>query len=238
MADTPFKSPYRENITDERVLNISAKNDSGQRANWTVRYAGNKVRLSIWTGVPNDTDNGKMSLILEVNQWYALMSLLLDTVENAKEPQSARIMTIKTLGPKGWKEGPIPRGDIYVGRSGEGVIYISLIQPNRPKIAFTFESDAFYGFRNKDNSPLEKSAISDIVARSYAKMGMEVVAALAAVEYVAKDDRPQSPRARINNSSNNNQQSYQQQNPAPQTQQAAPTENTTDNNFFDDDIAF
>lgn len=237
MANTPFKSPYRENITDERALNLSAKTEGDKRANWTVRYAGNKVRLVIWTGIPNDVENGKMSLVIEINQWYAFLSLLNHYIENVKEPNTASKMVIKTLGPKGWKEGPIPRGDIYVGRNGEGVLFIALMQPNRPKIPFLLENDAFYNFQTKDGQPLDKLTVSNIVARSYVRINEEIIAALSATEYVSKEDRPSGPNRNQNNNSGNS--GYNNQNQQSQPQQSI------DNSFasssddaFSDDISF
>lgn len=208
-----FKSPYRDNITHEKVLDLSGMNEQGKRANFQVRYSGNKVRITVWTGIDGDKDGGSMKAIIEPQAFYSFLSFM-ETIIANNERGHARYMVTKSLGPEGWKKGPIDRGHLFCGRDNDGVVFISLVQPNRPKIMFPLKEDAFYMFANKNGDPLDKQEASNIVAKAYVEMGRKFIASLVATEYVDKDSRPTVGKKKENNSynSNNNSNNYSNQN--------------------------
>lgn len=213
-----FTSPYRENITDARVLNLVEFNSQKKRASWTVRYAGNKVRIVVWTGIENDVDGGKMQVILEPEAWFGFMSLLEHVIHHGKAGEVFYMESLG-LGKEGWKKGPVPRGDLYIGRDNQGVIFFSLVQPNRPKQMFPLKEDAFYNFKLKDGTPLSREMASNLVANSYLNRGRQIISVLSATEYVAKDDKPNPGRGKSNNYSSNNNNSFD----TPQTQSSFDT---------------
>lgn len=184
-----FKSPYRDNITTDRVLNLSTKNEQGKRANWTVKYTGNRVRLAVWTGIDGDTDNGKIDAVIDLNVWYVFLSMVEYIIKKSQSGES-KTMEIKTLGPEGWAKGTIPRGTLYAGRDGNNAVFVSLVKPNRPKIAFPFVPSDFFSITNKDGSAADPSLVSNIIATSYVETSREVLGTLAGTEYVKKEDRP------------------------------------------------
>lgn len=212
MSNPQFKSPYRDNITHEKVLDLSCVNEQNKRANWQIRYTGNKVRLTVWTGIEGDKDGGQMKIVLEPSAFYSFLSLM-ETVISNQEKEVARHMTIKSLGPEGWKKGPIPRGDLYCGRDRDGVVFVSFVQNNRPKLMFPLQEDAFYLFCDKGGNPFNKQEASNIVAKAYVHMARNIISSLAATEYVDKESRPSGNKGNKSNYQNNqNQNNYNQNN--------------------------
>lgn len=225
MSQQTFKSPYRKNITDEKALNLSTKNDQNKRANFNVRFAGNKVRLTVWTGIDGDVENGKMAAVLELDQWYSVLALLKFTIKHRGEGAYANKVELYGLGQDGWKGGPKPRGDIFIGRDSEGTIFISFVLQNRPKIAFKFEQLDFAKLRKKDGSDFLKPDLSEMMASAYLDRATYITAALSATEYVAKEDRPNQNRGGGNNHSNNSGNSNS-------------NSNVDLDSSFDDDLGF
>lgn len=223
---TQFKSPYRDNITTDKVLNLSAKNEQGKRANWTIRYAGNKVRLTVWTGIDGDVDNGSINAVIDVNHFMQFLALFEEVIHS--QEKGAKVMTIRALGREGWKKPPIDKGDLYCGRNGEGVIFLSYVVPNRPKIMFPLQEDAFFMFKNKDGNPLSKQEASNIVAKGYLQTVRDIIIALTATEYVAKEDRPNPNRRKDNN--NQQKSNYQDDD------FGSSTTTTSSDDFFSNDI--
>lgn len=200
-----YTSPYRKNISDvSGVLSLNAKNEQGKRANWTVRVSGNKVRLTIWTGVEGDADKGKIALVLEPEQWYCFLALLEHTINTNTGEPFANIIEIKGLGQGGYREGPKHRGDICIGRSKENVIFFAVVVQNRPIIKFELIDGYWFVYRKKDGSEFSKTDATNMVANAYLTRAREIVSTLLVTEFVEKDNKNNTGSGSYSSNSNSN----------------------------------
>ena len=226
-----YTSPYRDNISVEKnVLTLSAKNEQGKRANWTVKVSGNKVRLTVWSGIDGDVDNGKIALVLDPEQWYQVMSLLEYTIQNRRDDAYVNMVEIKAIGREGYKAGPKPTGDIYIGRDKEGVIFISMVIFNRPKIKFNFEDGYWYQYKKKDGGEWSKVDASELVAKAYLTRANHIISTLLVTDYVDKEQRE---RIGGNRKGGNNKSTYNNNDDF-----SGGSSSSSDSDTYDDDIGF
>lgn len=169
MSNKPaFSSPYRRNITDERVLGLSTMNEQNKRANWNIRVAGNKARIGVWTGIDGDADNGRQTADVDLLTGFALVELLRKVIRTEGTGFADSIRTLR-LGKDGWKGGKLPGPSIIVGKDHEGVVFIALlVNKNRPCIKFKMIDDGWFNLVHKGGESFSAAESSQIVATAYA----------------------------------------------------------------------
>lgn len=57
---------------------------------------------------------------------------------------------------------------VYLGKSSEGIVYISVIAENRPKIVFEVKPSEFHVFKDKEGQKISEESISCIMAKGLA----------------------------------------------------------------------
>ncbi len=184
MAQTNFTSMYANNITHARIMDLKGEGEHS-RATFKVTVTGNKVRIAIWTNIDGDADNGKISVALgDPRIWFVAMQMLRDVAQPSFQDGERRVIRISRNGQQGFKGDPIRDGDLFIGKDKEGVVYLSYVRNNRPKIKFPLiTSDRFYEILDSQGNPLDKRENSAATAVGYANITDSVVAATLSKEY-------------------------------------------------------
>lgn len=248
MSDQKFSSPYRRNISDERLLGLSAMNETNKRANWNIRVAGNKLRITVWTGIDGDANNGKQEAVLDLLTGYVLAELIRSVVNSEAAGFAEGLRTLR-LGKEGWKGGKQPGPNILVGKDNSGVVFLALfLGKNRPCIKFQLIDDGWFNLVHKGGESFTPGESSRIVSLSYARALEHFVATLGTQEYVEtskeRSNNGGGNNYNRNNNNNygnrNNQQSnnnYQEQNNN-NTNDSEPSIYNQDSDDGDDDLGF
>lgn len=185
-----FGSPYRRNISDERVLGLNTRNAQNKNASWNIRIAGNKARFTVWTNIDNDIENGKIESVVDWQTLAGFAEALRKVAASGETgPASTLIMRTLRLGKDGWKGGKIPAGDLCVGRDDEGKIWLAMIKKDRPKLRFFLEDDQWYNLYHHSGEQLSAMEASSMIANAYANAIDNLCASLFVQEYVEREEK-------------------------------------------------
>lgn len=64
---------------------------------------------------------------------------------------------------------------LYIGKSKEGLVYLSVIAEGKPKLVFTIKSSPYHVFRDKDNNQIAEAETSKILTLGIANMMLNVI---------------------------------------------------------------
>jgi hypothetical protein len=126
-------------------------------------YRGNP-RITVFTNVPNDSGKGVINAPMNPETFLVFLDLLEQIARNPAEdkykidcwtiikaPEGAERNTEKTL-----------ISELYFGRDKQGVIWMSVVAPNRPRIKFEYRISDFHKIFKGDGSPLNESESSTV----------------------------------------------------------------------------
>lgn len=144
-------------------------------SSFVVDVAGiaKQIRLTIWTNIPDDKENGggKITTQISVPSWFAFLAQLQQVIASKTEIKLS-VAGLNWYG-YGGKRGDTPKleTELFVGKDAEGVMYILLTAPKRPKLVFHFEpklaGGQFHEFRTNTGEPLDRASSSLMYARGY-----------------------------------------------------------------------
>jgi hypothetical protein len=178
---------------------------------WSVRDGA--PRLTVFTNDPKDQVNkGIMYAPMNPETFYAFMDLF----EQVTKSPSGTKYKIDCLTSSRDQAGNIKQdekvllSEIWFGKDDAGLIWLSCVAPNRPKIKFTFKVSDYHRIF-KDGNPLSESEASCLQAMATIRILRNAfyshVSALKPTTPVNGD----RPRTSFNNNSNNSYNQNRQQ---------------------------
>lgn len=212
--------PRAKNALDNSKLGLRAPNRAGKMASLVWSMAGNNPRITVYTNDPDDTVNyGRISSHLDLPMMYALLRLIRRAIETPEGTKYRdKIENKKYLYPNG-KRSDVPEvtDSLIVGKNEDGLIWICVDAPRRPKIQFPFLIPDFHNLVHGDGSVFTQAESSKIAAESWVDMLSHLVVAVNVKEYV-HPERKEDKRGNNNNRGGSG------------------GGNSSSNNDFDDDI--
>ena len=176
-------------------------------------YRGNP-RISVFTRVTNDTNKG----IIQAPMSPEVFMILMDSLETAIRADNGFKTCLKNFttpkAPEGSTERPDPTvrihlSDTYVGKDENGILWISVIAENRPKIKFEFRISDFHKLIHGNGTPFTDAEASALQARAWIK---GVSAAMATQFSTLRDPLPRDENGQIKRSGGYNRNNNQQRN--------------------------
>lgn len=183
----PSYAPFRKNITNERILNLRAKNNSDEYSTFQVQFFNNQVAITIWVNMPNE-ETKRLNITVPLSTYFVFLNMI-KLVADSKEEVTYKL---EVTNPFDKEKEP---GTLYVGKSG--FVWISYIEEGKPKIRFPFEVDNSFKLLHKSGEVFSIEEASSLLAKSYVSLSTEVLSTLAATEYV-------DPTKRSNDNKSNN----------------------------------
>lgn len=127
-------------------------------------YRGNP-RISVFTGVQGDTGKGVINAPMNPETFDILMSKI---IEMAKDPKEDR-MKIECLTSLKGADGQrsqerVKLSDVIFGRDANGLMWLSVVAENRPKIKFEFRVSDFHKLYGKDGNAFTEADASSLQA--------------------------------------------------------------------------
>jgi len=179
--------PRAKTALDNRKLNLNTACPSakGKFSSLIWGIHANNPRITVYTNDPNDTkDYGKISANLDMPVFYTFLALLNEVIEAPGELKY-KLENKNFIFPGGKRsEKPVVTSELWFGKDKEGLIWISVTARDRPKIKFVFTHSDFHSFQQADGTPLSEAEVSKYVARGYVSILENMVADLAAANYV------------------------------------------------------
>ena len=192
MSELKKSFPARKKIAlDNRKLTLTTKCPTAE-GKWSNLYWGlysNNPRLTVYTGDPADKgfENGKIAGHLGANDFFALIQSLREAATQENNWREKWELKNYTFYGGKRSEHPTVVAELWIGKTKEGVIWISIVDPknkDRPRIQFPFMPNDFTSLYSSDGNPLDKSKVSALYAKGYANVLDNLVAHLLVTEYV------------------------------------------------------
>lgn len=187
MAENRFQPPPRKkNFVDFARLARSADKlpNADQRPRLVYTVKKQDVYMDVYTGLPNDKNNGRIGVKLDVENFMMYIGLINKVAEG--EPGVSYEMKIKDFV---WKnrvrsEEPKLQATIVIGKTKEGKCYVALLSydSERPKIRFFFEPFYLHELTQNGGSP-DVALVSALVARAHAAALAQVVPLVLVTEF-------------------------------------------------------
>lgn len=192
MADfTPIART--KNALDNRKLNLSTKCPSaeGKYSSLIWGIHSNNPRITVYTNDPNDQkDNGRISANLDMPVFFSFLAKFNEVIEHDGEIKY-KIENKNYIFPGGKRsESPVVVSELWFGKEKDGMIWISVIARDRPKIKFPFTVSEFHKFQHADGSEFTTAELSKMVAKGYLNILTNMMTALAVDNYVEPPAKP------------------------------------------------
>lgn len=188
VADQEFKFKDLEKFG--MFTDAPGEQNRRSRLVWST-YRGNP-RITVFTGVQNDTDKGVIRAPMSPEIFLAMMEVFEEVIkaqpgykrwienftspkqeEGQRQPSTERILISTT----------------YMGKDKDGIVWISVRAPgNRPTIVFKFLLSDYHKFYNADGTAITPDQASCITANAWRK---GVIAAMG--KYMGEERPPFDP---------------------------------------------
>jgi hypothetical protein len=242
-------APRPKNALDNRKLHLTAPcpTAAGKTSALTVQvFTAEKTgepnpRITVFTRDPEDQGErngyGKIQANLDPVVFYALMEKLrrIATGSVGKEDavpadgeDKVKMENKNYIFPGGKKsETPVPVSEIQMGKDAEGVVWISVLAKDRPRIKFPFIPNQFHTLFHRTGEQYSKGEASELWALGWIRLMEQMIPPFLISDY---KDIPYDPN-NSNRGGGGNRGSYGGQNQggaAPQRQAAVAVETSDD----------
>jgi len=191
MSDNNFnRAPRVKNALDNQKLKLQAKNEQGRNANLSWNLFSNNPRVTVWTGVDGDKDNGKITGAFDTLGFFQFleglkMAIAFQPTEGAKDFRNKVELMRPNFKPGGGRpDGVVKASEVWFGKDTEGVVWLSLCAYNRPMIKFTLLPNEYHQFRHATGESLSPGeASTKLAAPAYIRALELIMAHLQVTEY-------------------------------------------------------
>lgn len=143
----------------------------GKRAKLGFSIRDGNPRITVFTNDPKDTINkGIIYAAMNPETFFAFLALFEKVIKSQEEVKTK----IDCFGTRWENDKPTKEriliSELYFGRTAEGIVWISLVAENRPKIKFDFKISDFHGIFRGDGKQISEAESSQLEA--LAKLGL------------------------------------------------------------------
>lgn len=172
---------------DISKLTIWGDNDPdnpGNKPRLVFSFRDGMPRVTVYTGVTGP--NGVISAASDYPNFMVVCDLLEEVANGPDGVQYAGdSLSLKWENDKPTNQKYVT-GTLYLGKSKEGLVYISVMAEGKPKIVFTLKNSDFHAWRDKNKQPVPESKLSCIMARGFARMFRDILSR-SAVDYTNEE---------------------------------------------------
>jgi hypothetical protein len=143
----------------------------GKRAKLGFGIRDGNPRITCFTNDPKDTiSKGIIYAAMNPETFFAFLTMFEKVIKSTGEVKNK----IDCFGMRWENDKPtkdrILISELYFGRTADGIIWISLVAENRPKIKFDFRISDFHGIFHGDGTQITEAESSQLEAM--AKLGL------------------------------------------------------------------
>lgn len=112
---------------------------------------------------------GEIGSVISFPCNYNSFSGILEAFESILDaPPGARISIDRSIGKPGEDKKLI--STLHIGKSKDGVIYLSLVEESKPKTAYAFRKDDWHNYKDEAGEPIDVAKLSRWYAAGYLKL--------------------------------------------------------------------
>lgn len=191
MADNNFQRPQRKkNALDNRKLNLTAKNEQGKMASLIWGLYSNNPRITVYTNIEGDKDNGRVSANMDTPTFYSFLVLLRMAIKfRPTENEPEKKWKVENMRPNfkpggGRPDGYVTESELWVGKDREGCVWMCVTAYNRPRVKFVFGSSEYHNIFHGTGEQFSKAESSVLAAEGYADLLAPMLANLQVTEWI------------------------------------------------------
>lgn len=157
--------PIPKTALNEFKLRLLGPEQEGSRRPpaLAVSVIRNQPRIDVFTNIPNDQDNGRISAAMDTLTMHAL----LEEIERLADGEPDNVIKVENRTGRPGETRIVSY--TYTGKDKEGRMFISVTAEGRPKIKFTFLPSQYHNFAHRDGTPYSEAELSVVYAKSWAK---------------------------------------------------------------------
>lgn len=170
--------------------------NNAKRARLVMSFRDGNPRFTVYTGEMGPT--GIISFPMDVYTFGGVIETIKDVITS--EPGTK--VSVESIGSVWENEKPTNKtrivSTLHIGKTKEGVIYLSVIDENKPKIIFPLKVSKFHNFRDGDKELVPDSKSSERLAKGLAETFSRILAQVTVNytndEYTYGDRKPGAVR--------------------------------------------
>ncbi len=164
---------YKSPLEQDKLSLYAVPDKPGARSPklcWAVIF--NHPRLTVYTNDPQlqnkENDWGRITARLDIIVAQSVLDVLLSMID---EPADTRYKIENFNNPiteNGERtQTPVHINDIHIGKDKEGVIWLSVVEKDKPKIKFNLEFSDYHHLQCGDGTPVTRAKASIFATRAY-----------------------------------------------------------------------
>jgi len=168
MAEQQRPQQVRIRELEKFSLYAKASPDQQQQSRLAWSERDGNPRITVYTNLPNDTERyGIIYAAMNPEIFFASLQLLKNI---AIGPNGSKMKVNCYTGARGDDGKPtgekILLSDLLMGKDDNGIVWLSVVSGNRPKIKFEFKISDYHNIVKSDGTPLEAGECSSLIALS------------------------------------------------------------------------
>lgn len=177
------KKPFSNNnlnapfLTFEKFKMYGMAKDNNKSSVLTWGCRDGNPRITVNTNVESDKKNtfGMINAGFNPETFFIILDLL-KRVASSKEPISYKVDNKTTvMADDGKRSEPFVSTELWIGKDTDGIVWISVIAPDRPKIKFNFTISNYHLFHRKGEGAITAAEasvwaaerVADILSQCY-----------------------------------------------------------------------
>lgn len=193
-----YRPPEREkNALDNTKLRMVGAKKEGAKSPPTLSWqvVNNNPWITVYSNDPEDAeDNGRITAKLDITACYGLLELFREVINGPRDSKfNMENKNFKYYGNQR-SEAPTVVSSVYLGKTADGVVWISVTAPNRPRIKFEFDFGDYHKVFNSDGNAISREHSSKLIASSYLRMLESFIATIYVSGYKHPESKEQTRR--------------------------------------------
>lgn len=175
-----------KNAVDNKKLNLTTFwGEPSKKASLVWSLVSNNPRIVVYTNEPDvPAEKAKINANLDLPVFFTMLEVLNQIIEGPNGRQEM-VQNKNFIFPGGKRsEKPVVTSKICIGKNEEGVVWISVVAKDSPKIQFPFTVSDFHQFQHADGTPYTKAENSVVAARGYMRLLQLLMTQVAVDTYV------------------------------------------------------
>ena len=147
--------------------------ENGKKARMVFGFRDGNPRITVYTG--NTGAESIISFPADIPHMVTIMNYIKDIA--VAEPGKKISVESKTSVYENNKPTTEKKvvSTLYIGKSKEGLVYLSVISENKPKYIFTIKTSPYHTFRDNEKNPIPESMISQRMAIGIADLMLNTI---------------------------------------------------------------
>lgn len=191
------RPPRKLTILDDfRMRLVGPVAPGGERAaTLSMTVKKNRPVIVVKTNIPGDKQFGQIAGEFDVVNFETFLHFLENAAEQIQPGQRAQCKISDFPFQQGGRSKEMKLSStVFVGREQDGTVYIAVVSwdQSRAVIKFPVRPSQFHSWIGPDGQPFTEASISQIHAKSYARIVGRIISAVLHSEFEAPPPRPQN----------------------------------------------